>query len=321
MNPDLLAKRVVIPTLHLCHCWVEFHTILYYHLPLFTSLNTTMENFDDDKIPSYEESLQQGATSTSAHSKQKSLPLLGTLSAVRTRRINAIIENYISPLLQSQLSSGLSKTTLVLVPSNVSTLQKQSSSAPTDDGGSRDIIEGSLDDSSQEDVVIGFPSSQYIKLVRLHGGEDYTLEFWRQAAVLAELDSSLKAWLEKGGFCVAKPNPKPILMASRGAGDDEATSPISQMGSSKTKRSFFSRAPRKSQDSQTLARPSNAIVPAVLTPTSSGSWSLVQEEALEADHMRVKVSLQDVCLRIVTEMGLYETSTGKAVVVDIEIGG
>lgn len=42
--------------------------------------------------------------------------------------------------------------------------------------------------------------------------------------------------------------------------------------------------------------------------------------SLGAGQVRVKVGLQDVCLRVVSEMGLYETRTGVAVVVGVEIG-
>ena len=295
-----------------------------------------MEGFNNDRIPSYEESLQQGAKSTSTleHSKIKPLPLPGQLSAVRAHRINAIIETYISPLLNSQLSSGLSKTTLVLVPSNVAALQPLSSSTDQERNGFDDGSSAGY--SNQEDVVIGFPSSQYIKLVRLHGGEAYTLEFWRQPAVLAELDSTLKAWLEKSGFRLHIAKPTSLPPSSKSAGEVVVPSPTttsSQASSPKTKRGFFSRNSRKPQSGQTTAHghaeektdtPASASASAVSPPPPpppTSSWSVVHEEALERDHVRVKVGLQDVCLRIVTDMGLYETRTGKAVVVDIEIGG
>ena len=287
-----------------------------------------MEDFNDDKVPSYEESIQQqGAfqsvtTSASADSKSNSypnpsrnLPFPGQLAAVRSHRISAIIETYISPLLQSQLASGLYKTTLVLVPSNVTALQqpRPSSSAEesrngyvdgksADDGNSM-----SKSDDQDEAVVVGFPSSQHVKLVRLHGGENYTLEFWRQEAVITELDSALKGQLERSGFRIAA--------ASKAKGSEATLVSSPGVRNSKSKTGFFSRKSRSSSSSQSTGESTGLDTAA---PTSN--WNLVREEALDSDHARVKVSLQDVCLRVVTEMGLYETRTGKAVVVDIEIG-
>ncbi|MCJ1240791.1 hypothetical protein MMC14_008795 [Varicellaria rhodocarpa] len=288
-----------------------------------------MEDFNDDKIPSYEESIQQqGAfrsitTSTSADSKSNSylnpllnLPFPGQLAGVRSHRISAIIETYISPLLQSQLASGLYKTTLVLVPSNVTALQQPGPSSSAEESRNRYIDGKSVDDGNSisksddqdEAIVVGFPSSQYVKLVRLHGGENYTLEFWRQQAVITELESALKGRLEKSGFRIA---------ATSKAKGGEAT-PVGSPGvrdSTKSKTGFFSRKSRGSSSSQGREESTG---PDTAAPTSN--WSLIREEALDSDHARVKVSLQDVCLRVVTEMGLYETRTGKAVVADIEIG-
>lgn len=41
---------------------------------------------------------------------------------------------------------------------------------------------------------------------------------------------------------------------------------------------------------------------------------------LEAGQVSVKVGLREVCMRVETEMGLYETRVGMAVVVDVEMG-
>ena len=257
---------------------------------------------DDEIVPTYEESVEQGAFSKSSsntklhYHSRPAASLTQQLADVRTYRINSILTAYIDPLLQSQALAGLFKTTLVLVPSNITALQRPSSTG----FGVRDVIEGSGDAISNDDreAVIGFPSEDYIKLVRLHGDE-YTLEFWRQPAVINELEAALKARLQASGH--------------RLAGLEEAEKPAaaiipSPAESPRTKRSFFRRTSK------------TAAAPSITNPEPEGNWRSVKETALDPGHVRVSVRLQDVCLRVVTEMELYETRTAKAVVVGIEIG-
>jgi len=258
-----------------------------------------------EDIPSYEESIQQGADAASSSDakgpvrRDAPLSLPQQLSAVRTQRIHAIITSYIDPLLQSQAAAGLFRTTLVLVPSNTTSLQ-----SPEYIRYSSDIIEGSGDAISHnnEESVIGFPSEDYVKLVRLHG-EDYTAEFWRQPAVIAELDTSLKARLAATGHQIDSPG-EPVTAPS-------LPPPVPVESPKAKKGGFFAR--RKA--SETI--PTAAPVPSTL---SAGTWKLPEKETLGAGHVRIKIGLQEVCLRVITQMGLYETRTGKAVVVNIEIG-
>lgn len=259
-------------------------------------------DFNDDDVPSYEESVQQGAalgtTPASKGNRQGGQPqsLTQQLSNVRSHRINSIISTYIDPLLQAQSLSGLLKTTFVLVPSNTHSLQR---SQATND--SSDIIEGSGDaiSNASHEAVVGFPSQDYVKMVRLHG-DDYTLEFWRQPAVIKELDTSLKARLQAGGHSIA----------GTGAPSQQSPATPIPVESPKAKRDFFG---RKSKSAEAVPLPSPSLV-------SEGGWRFETQDVLDPGHVRVKVGLQDVCLRVVTKMGLYETRTGKAVVVNVEIG-
>jgi len=259
-------------------------------------------DYNNDDIPTYEESVKQGATNTStpgSEGKAQDEPksLTQQLSNVRSHRIHAIISTYIDPLLQAQSLSGLFKTTFVLVPSNTHALQRTSQA----NKDSSDIIEGSGDaiSSNSQEAIVGFPSQDYVKMVRLNG-EEYTLEFWRQPVVIEELDTALKARLQASGHSVAE-----IGAASQ---QSQATSP--PVKSPKAKRGFFGWKSSTAQD----------VAPPAPSPVSGGGWRFEKEDVLDAGHVRVKVGLQDVCLRVVTEMGLYETRTGKAVVVNIEIG-
>ena len=94
--------------------------------------------------------------------------------------------------------AGLSKTTLILVPSNVSALHpapispadSESYRNPFDDVGDGETFPG--------EKIIGFPSPENLSLIRLHGSEN-TIEFWRQAAVIRDLETQLKNELRAGG--------------------------------------------------------------------------------------------------------------------------
>jgi hypothetical protein len=272
-----------------------------FRTPLISfSMDFSSEDRLQDFVPSYEESIQQGAkvpNSSGVSSKSQFYPSMSLdeqLATVRSNRINSIITSYIDPLLLAQSLSGLFKTTFVLVPSNVNSLQPLGPS-------SEDIIEGSGDTVShdQQEAIVGFPSEDYIKLVRLHGDE-YTLEFWRQSAVIKELDSALKARLKASGHKLARTTTDPQ--------PETTTTPIEPP---KVKKGYFS---RKSSTAATAAPPSPS-------PVSTGTWKFEKEEAVAHGHVRVKVGLQTVCMRVVTEMGLYETRNGSAVVVNVEIGG
>ena len=262
----------------------------------------------DDDIPSYEESLQQGASQgASTDSKNKTfqdppLSLTQQLSDVRTHRISSILKAYIDPLLQSQALAGLYKTTLVLVPSNITALQRSALSAKDDS----DVIEGCGDTVSNDsgEAVVGFPSSDYVKLVRLHG-EEYTLEFWRQPAVIAELNSALGARLQASGHRLVE-SQTPTGRQTAIIGPTSSQTP-------KAKKGFFRRSSGKASNASVISQSSSMVNP-------ESSWRLPQEQAVDPGHVEVKVNLQDICLRVVTEMGLYETRNGKAVVVNINIG-
>ncbi len=105
-------------------------------------------------------------------------------------------------------------------------------------------------------------------MVRLQGQEN-SIEFWRQIAVIRELAQQLRTYLRNSGHQVI--------------GDNESS----------------------------LQGP--------VRPTAE--WRTVQKEALGDGEVRVRVEALDVCLRTENAMGLYETKTGKAVVVKVDVGG
>jgi hypothetical protein len=285
---------------------------------LLSSLST------EEPIPSYEESVRstpQGINNTpdrAYSSKSPGAPnaqgmrahgfmnhaiassqgvLPAQIASVREQRIQTLLDTYVQPLLNEQALSGLYKTTFVLVPSNVVPLQGgDSPSIP-------DVIEG----SSAADVVVGFPSEDFVKLVRLKGPEN-KLEFWRQPAIVDQLGRQLKARLHADSHKLAYEVP----MSNT---DADVLPP---MGGSA--RSLFS---RKGSKSAQLDRLEERRLEQGLF---RGGWRAPNErpsgrQKLASGEVRVDVSVNDVSLRVVTEMGLYETKTGSALIVTIEVGG
>lgn len=264
----------------------------------------------DATPPSYTESSNQAdpLTISSKGPAPESLPLHVQLAESRSHRINLIIGTYIEPLLLTQGASGIFKTTFLLVPSNVTSLQHPNNTPEPDD-----VIEGTgpahnnRGNTNHHDEVVGFPASEYVRLVRLHGAE-HTSEFWRQPSVLSELDSSLKARLAKSGHTISQP---PSLTAPI----EPALTPVPTSPAA-SKKSFWSRRKDK------YASPSASAVEEDVTTNSKLGWR-AQGEGVTGPAMgetMVTVGPRDVCLRVVTEMGLYETRNGQAIGVTVEVG-
>ena len=262
------------------------------------------KDHQEERIPSYEESVQQRATgrlsmdvADKSYVDQSSL-LAQQISDVRSHNIDAIIKLYIDPLIRSQVTSGLLKSTFVLVPTDVDSLQRTNPALNV----VTNIIEGFGDASSLDglETVVGFPSETYVKLVRLHGAE-FNSMFWRQEVVIKELESTLESRLRARGHEV-------VQLQSR----------TPQFHSSPAVAGPLIPKPRFLRW-RTSGISQQRLSPTPIT-TSPSSWRFERDEILNPGHVRLKVGLREVCLRVKTEFGLYETRTGKAVVVNFEVG-
>lgn len=207
-----------------------------------------MKPFSSDGPPSYSESLTNAAFS---------LPSLSFYpqhqSATRTAIISDLIRTHITPHLHVSARSGVSQSTLVLVPSNVSALIPPTiASIDSKDTQSK---HGSFDG---EDLV-GFPTGENISMVRLRG-EEQTIEFWCQSAVVRELEQRLRETLQRDKLDVS------------------------------------------------------------IRVSSDVQWRHLKEKALVEGEARVGAEMKEICLRIENQLGLYETRTGKALIVRVEFG-
>lgn len=202
-------------------------------------------NPSSEGLPSYSESV---------HSQQQLSPSCypENIAAARTALVSSLLTNYIAPHMYQTALSGLSSTALILVPTNVSSLN------PSD----------KADSQNPSETIVGFPSAENVNVVRLHGQEN-GLEFWRQSAVTQELGQQICSHLRSSGYRVIKG---------------------SEAGF---------QGPR---------------------PPPTADWRTIQNESLNHGEVSVQVATTEVCLRTENEMGLYETRTGKAVVVKVNVG-
>ncbi|KAI9724736.1 MAG: hypothetical protein M1812_000011 [Candelaria pacifica] len=210
------------------------------------------------------------------------LTLPAQLALVRKQRITSLIYTYILQFVAEQGFSGLYRTSCVFVPSNV-------------------LVPG--DASPTADVIVGFPEDEDVKLIRL-SGEENRLEFWRQSAVVSELEATLKEALLAGGHRLA-PEQETLPAFNPSPSPEQALSPSRHS----TKASWF----RRRVDSREVPEEDP-------TSNSSAGWRAPEQlSRLNAGEIRVQVAFEDICLRVVTDMGLYDNRKGEAIIVRIHI--
>lgn len=238
-------------------------------------------SFPYEPLPAYSERLPIPPPSQVSSSPFSSL--LQSVNQTRTSNIRNLVATHIHPHLHASAGSGLSTTTLLLIPSNTSSLQPRPFS-PSNLVSSD--AESQTPDTFPGESIIGFGSAENLSLIRLHGAEN-TLEFWRQEVVIRELDVQLKDELRKGGHRIVGDLEK----EAAGAGGVE--------GSSEGRREAIAR-----KDS-----------------SRGAEWKFTKAKAVGRGEVEVSVEFREICLRVENEMGLYETRGGKGIVVRVEFGG
>ena len=251
-----------------------------------------------DPAPSYEESTKGSRpfindSKHAPHLDCSGLPLPSELANARAQRIHAVLSEYVDPLLSSQGAAGLYRTTFILVPSTVSELQDCPSNAFT---------------APQDAQVVGFPEEDVVKLVRLQG-QEHAMEFWRQPAVVNELESAMKARLVASGHKIFDPTQAGNDPVSPG----QTPSPPPQ---NPARKSFWNRFKSRENSKDD-----------VIIDTNLGNlgWRPEQQSRDAPGRIptgMVKVSLvwKDVALRIANDMGLYESKHGPALCLTVEVG-
>ncbi|KAF2030857.1 hypothetical protein EK21DRAFT_64613 [Setomelanomma holmii] len=209
--------------------------------------------------------------------------LVTQLSATRTTNITSIITTHILPLLSTRASYGLSQTTIALLPSDIPQSPVPEKPNPEFSFASSSDVKGV--------EVIGFSSEETPEIVRLEGRMNET-GFWRVQAVVEELEGRLREVLNS--------NSNSSLRTSRLPARSDA-------GSNKPKRTLLSRI-----------MPS--LGPEEGSPGGNPEVGVRSRDGVEMGMgmVLVKARLEELCLRTVTEFGLYDTMSRTCVIIRVD---
>ena len=180
-------------------------------------------------------------------------PVESNLATARAALVSSLVGTRIRPHLQTAALSGLSSTTLIMVPSNVSALQP----SPGSNKDSTSTFPG--------EKVVSLPSSENPTVIRL-GEQENSLEFLRQPAVLQTMTDQLCRYLDGEGY-------------------------------------------------QKIAVELGKVW------SHAGGLLLVSEQEAEGADAALRVEVKTVSLRVESDMGLYETRSGKCLIVKLEVRG
>ena len=268
--------------------------------------------YDDDPAPPYEPSIRSFSTAITTSTRAapthttadtrpapalslfhanaaavdpKTLP--AALTSARADRVAELCTEHIDPTLRASAAAGLSTTTLVLVPAPEAT--------------ARSDLVAADDEALVSEEVIGLPASAHPQLIRLRSTAQ-GLRFWSQPAAVQELGATLKARLAAGGHRIYAPREVVVVVPP-----PALASPPAQP---KKRGGFFSS--RKTEP--------EPAPPARGMPESGERRIELQDYPLEPGEVKVGVELKEVAVRVETDMGLYDTRSGKAVVVTVELG-
>jgi hypothetical protein len=213
--------------------------------------------------------------------------LLDSLTLTRSTHIASTISTHILPLISSNAQFGIAVTTLALLPSD-------SSSVPPVPEKSEYSFNLDTDATDIKSEVIGFASDETPTVVRLEGPMNRA-EFWRIGAVVGELERVLRERLNESAT-------RSAIQPGRSEYEEVATAVERQqgrrgiwgklmMGSEKNKKGSASAS--KSPEGGTMA-------------------------TYEVGSVHVACRLEEVCLRTVSEFGLYDTMTTQCVIVRVD---
>ena len=148
-----------------------------------------------DPPPAYSESI--------AHQTSLANSPPPTIQKPRFHLVDSLLAIHIHPHLPRSVFDEFSSRTLVLVPSNVSSLYPIPAVAAEPNSYLNPFDHPADSNRFINESVIGFPSSESLMLIRLHGNEN-TLEFWQQHHVIEDLEIQLKAELGRAGHQVVE---------------------------------------------------------------------------------------------------------------------
>ena len=226
-------------------------------------------------------------------SSSHSNTILGQLSTTRTRHIHSVISDHILPIIHQRTAYGIAQTTIALLPSDIPlpALDEKSDSSFA--------VTDSKDDDSKPVQVIGFASDTEPNVVRLTGQMNQT-EFWKSQAVIHELEAMLGESL----------NPSSIPPSSGGDVGETDRGEDSVFGNAGVESS--SRPSRR----KLLARVMPSLGPEQRSPSNNPEVGVKQVPT--AGTVAIKARLEEICLRTLSDFGLYDTMSKQCVIVQVD---
>ncbi|RMZ73666.1 hypothetical protein GMOD_00009414 [Pyrenophora seminiperda CCB06] len=251
---------------------------------------------DSHLPPPYSEHIPTSSSSSSSSSRNHTL--LNQLSTTRTRQIHNVLTTHVIPLIEERATYGIAQTTLALLPSDISL------PAVVPEKSEFSFDNNTTSDSAPPVQVIGFTSEDEPKVVRLEGQMNRT-EFWRSQAVIEELEQVLSRSLNKSPVLTGTV-PPPQLDDDDDDDDDDGRAEdviISSTRQSTKRRTLLSR-----------------VMPSLgpEMPSPSGNPEVGVRRRDSASMVVVKARLEEICLRTVSDFGLYDTLSKQCVIIRVD---
>lgn len=214
--------------------------------------------------------------------------ILDQLTLTRAHHIQSVIDTHILPLVETNAAYGIARTTIAMLPSDIPLppLEEKSEFSFGDTSSAVTPVE-----------VIGFSSQDEPKIVRL-GGQMSRTEFWRSQAVIDELERVLRERLNTSTRLQS-----PMSTARRFRPDGSEFKMPLQLQQQQPRQSFLSR-----------------LVPSMgfEQRSPSGNPEVGTTQMKSVGLVLVQVKLEEICLRTVTEFGLYDTMSKPCIVIRVD---
>ncbi|KAI8938801.1 hypothetical protein NX059_004664 [Plenodomus lindquistii] len=204
--------------------------------------------------------------------------ILDQLTLTRAHHITTTIQTSILPLVEQQASYGIAHTTIALLPSDIPL-------PPIEPVSEYSFEPTSTPTNAVE--VIGFSSEEAPKVVRLEGHMN-TTQFWRPQDVIEELERMLREALNQSSRLRSPMSPVRV------GRDANQTAP-----------------PRRGL----LTRLVDSMGPEQRSPAGNPEVGVKTERV---GLVLVKARLEEICLRTVTEFGLYDTMSRQCVIIRVD---
>ncbi|EUC51325.1 hypothetical protein COCMIDRAFT_31461 [Bipolaris oryzae ATCC 44560] len=240
----------------------------------------------------------------SPHASSVSPSILDQLNITRTQHIESVIDTHILPLIHQRITYAMVTTTLALLPSDTSlapTKANAYSSAFLQDSPSSP-------DSSTSIQVLGFASdTSPPHLIHLSGPINST-EFWNLPPVLHELETILTSRLN--------PHSTPMPTAPSSYRDTTLSPPNAAGGAASAQILPPQRFSRRSL----LARVMPSLGPEQASPGNNPEVGVrhIDNAASGTNMVTVKARWEEICLRTVSDFGLYDTISKQCVIIKVD---